>query len=251
VVFAALHARRSSRLRGRRATRAQAGAAEPEPVPITRVTVIAAEPFADEPSARDWLARCGARGDAGDDAIAGALTHVNRAVAAYRVSAADPLTRDVTRAHAVRVRLGYGSGPKLVDGAWEDAITMPLESARPRVRRRMLAPEQELAGILTGRRAPVRPSEELLLRARLDLDSGRYAESAMQARVAVEALGAELAREGDAGAGAAVTGRLETATRLSQAALASGLTGEQRDELEELVGELERAVRRRRYAGTE
>jgi hypothetical protein len=149
------------------------------------------------------------------------------------------------------VRLGYGSGPKLVDGAWEDAITMPLESARPRVRRRMLAPEQELAGILTGRRAPVRPSEELLLRARLDLDSGRYAESAMQARVAVEALGAELAREGDAGAGAAVTGRLETATRLSQAALASGLTGEQRDELEELVGELERAVRRRRYAGTE
>ena len=126
---------------------------------------------------------------------------------------------------------------------------MPPEHGRPRVRRRMLAPEQELAGILTGRRSGIQPSEELLLRARLDLDGGRYVEAAMQVRVAVEALRAELSREG--AADAAVASRVETATRLSQAAMSGELTPEQVDELEALVTELERVVRRRRYAETD
>jgi hypothetical protein len=249
VVFAALHSERASRLRGRRPSRLPAGAVEPEPVPITRVTVIAAEPFGDEASARDWLALCGGRGDESDDEIAAALAHVNRAVAAYRASAADPHAHDVARHQTVRVRLGYGSGTKLVDGAWEDAVAMPREQDRPRVRRRMLAPEQELAGILTGRRREVAPSEELLLRARLDLDGGRMVEAAMQLRIALEALHAELTREGESGA--EVASRVETARLLSESALAGDLSPDQAGELEELVRELERVVRRRRYAGTE
>jgi hypothetical protein len=249
VVFAALHAERSSRSRGRRPSRLPAGDVQPEAVPITRVTVIAAEPFEDDDSARDWLARCRGRGEAGGEEIADALGHVNRAVAAYRVSAADPHAHDVSRDQAVRVRVGYGSGPKLVDGAWDDCIVMPSEHGRPRVRRRMLAPEQELAGILTGRRASVQPSEELLLRARLDLDGGRHVEACMQVRVAVEALRAELSREG--ADDSAVASRVEIATRVSEAAMSDHLTTEHVEELEALVAELERVVRRRRYAGTD
>ena len=45
--------------------------------------------------------------------------------------------------------------------------------------------------------------------------------------------------------------RVEAATRLSRAAMSGELTDEQRDELEELVTELERVVRRRRYAETD
>jgi hypothetical protein len=249
VVFAALDAERSSRLRGRRPSRAPAGAVEPEPVRITRVTVISAEPFGDAEQARAWLERCGGRGEEGGDEIHDALAYVNRAVTAYRVSAADPHARDVTRDQAVRVRLGFGSGPTLVDGAWDDALVMPSMHGRRRVRRKMLAPEQELAGILTGRKGPVQPSEELLLRARHDLDAERNVEAALQTRVAAEALAAELAREGaeDAGLGK----RVDTAERLSQAALGGPLGDEQVAELDTLVSELERAVRRRRYAGTE
>jgi hypothetical protein len=247
VAFAALHAQRSSR-RGRRPSRLPAGAVEPEPVSITRVTVIAAEPFEDEAAASDWLARCRGRGDTGPDEITEALTHVNRAIAAYRAAAADPHAHDVSSDQAVRVRIGYGRGPELVEGAWDDAIVMPPER-RPRVRRRMLAPEQELAGILTGRRSPVHPSEELLLRARLDLDAGRHVEAALQTRVAVEAMRAELSREGAADDG--IETRVQTAARLAEAATSGALAAAQVDELGSLVKELERAARRRRYAGTE
>jgi hypothetical protein len=248
VVFAALASERS-RARGRRPSRLPPGSVQPDPVPITRVTVIPAEPFGDESSAREWLDGCRGKGVAGGDEIADALGHVNRAIAAYRVSAADPHAHDVSRHQAVRVRLGYGSGPKLVDGAWEDAFVMPPEHGRPRVRRRMLAPEQELAGILTGRRAGVQPSEELLLRARLDLDGGRHVEACMQVRVAVEALRAELSREG--ADDSAVASRVDIATRVSEAAMSGHLTAEHLEELEALVTELERVVRRRRYAGTD
>jgi hypothetical protein len=217
-------------------------------VPITRVTVIAAVPFDDERAARDWLARCSGRGDEGADEITEALDHVNRAVAAYRVAAADAHAHDVSAERAVRIRIGYGSGPDLVDGAWEDAMLMPAER-RPRVRRRMLAPEQELAGIMTGRRPAGRPSEELLLRARQDLDAGRMREAAMQVKVAADALRAELAREESTDSG--LTSRVEIAGRLAQAAMAGDLDDAAQADLEKLVTELERAVRRRRYAATD
>jgi hypothetical protein len=245
VVFAALHTERSSRLRGRRPAKIPPGAVQPEPVPITRVTVIAAQPFDDEASGRDWLQRCGGRGEHGGDEIANALAHVNHAVAAYRVCAADPHAHDVSRDQAVRVRLGYGTGAGLVDGGWDEAIVVPGEHSRPRVRRRMLAPEQELAGILTGRRARVQPSEELLLRARLDLDAGRHVEAALETRAAAEALGAELEREGT---GKSTATHTATATRLSKAAMSDGLSNSQLAELTKVLTELERYVRRRRYA---
>ena len=91
--------------------------------------------------------------------------------------------------------------------------------------------------MLSGRRPGGQPSEELLLRARLDLDHCRVVEAALIVRAVVEALAAE----GHAAEGPA-------AERLAQAALAGELSEEQLQELADLVLTLERMVRRRRYA---
>jgi hypothetical protein len=244
VVVAAMHAERSSRMRGRRPKRLPAGAAEPAPIAITRVTVIAADPFSEPEDARSWLDGCRAREGTGAEEIADALVLINRAVAAYRVAAADPHAREVTHVHAVQVRLGYGSGPELVDGLWQDAYLVPAGHGRPRVRRRMLAPEEEIAGILSGRRPSPRASEELLLRARLDLEQGRLVEAALQVRAAAEAMRAEL-DEADRGS---LARPLDAATRLAAAGLEGRLDERLAGELGDLVAGLERAARKRRYA---
>jgi hypothetical protein len=54
-----------------------------------------------------------------------------------------------------------------------------------------MRPQERLAALLSGRDA-VLASEELTLRARLDLDRGRQREAALQLRVALEAALAEL-----------------------------------------------------------
>lgn len=237
VAFRSLHAQRRSRLRGRRPASAEPGATAPEPVRVTRAVVIAAEPFPDAGAAADWLRDCGGR-DAAADEVEQALELVNHAVSAHRVAAQDPHVRDLVAADVQRVRLGYGTGDDVVEGSWREAVVMPPERAKRRTRRRMLSPQEEMAGMLSGRRPPAHPSEELLLRARLDLDHGRLVEAALVTRAATEALAAEGHGGGDAAA----------ASRLAQAALTGGLSPDQADELSELVASLERIVRRRRYA---
>ena len=65
----------------------------------------------------------------------------------------------------------------------------------------MEAPEERFAALLGGRESPL-AAEELVLRARADLDAGRPREAALQARVALEALLAELGRPPSTGLGA-------------------------------------------------
>ena len=55
----------------------------------------------------------------------------------------------------------------------------------------MEAPEERFAALVGGHGSPL-AAEELVLRARADLDAGRTREAALQARVALEALLAEL-----------------------------------------------------------
>jgi hypothetical protein len=238
VVFRALHAARRSRVRGRRPTRAQPGATPPEPVAITRVTVIAAAPFPDADAASAWLGRCGDDRDAASREVEEALESVNHAVAAHRVAAQDPYVRELVPADPQRVRLGFGTGDEVVEGVWQDALVIPPERARRRARRRMLSPQQEMAGMLSGRRPGAAPSEELLVRARLDLDQGRLVEAALITHAATQALAAE-----------GEPGGQDKAAELARAALAGGgLSQEQAGELGELITALERAARRRRYA---
>jgi hypothetical protein len=219
---------------------------EPEPVTVTRVTVVRGVPLEHEEVASDWLAGCG-EADIAAAEVTEALRLLNRAMHAHRVSSADPYAVDVSRARARRVRLGYGAGEELVEGRWRAAYTVPPQVARAG-RRRMLAPEEQTARILGGRRE-VHPSEDLLLRARLDLEQERPRAAALQAQAAHAALEAEL--RGDASqqeSHAAVRGRDEALTGLASVALERELGQEELECLGEILLEMERVVRRRRHA---
>ena len=185
VVIGGFEAPRRSRLpRGRRAKAVKE--AGPAPVDVTRATVIDAEPMYDRDAAEAWLE--GAAGDRSEQVVADALGVLNRAVAAHRVAAADPLQADADPARALVARVGYGLGEQVAEGDWESARELP----RPRERRsRALVPQQRLAALLSGRDVAL-ACEELALRARGDLDAGRQREAAMQLHLALEAAVAEL-----------------------------------------------------------
>jgi hypothetical protein len=228
----------------RRPSRAEQGE-EAEPVSVTRVTVVRGQPLEDIEAARDWLARCEKTAVA-DAEVAEALAILNRAIHAHRLAAADPYAGDVSLARARRIRLGYGAGHDVVDGRWRDAYSVPPQ-VTSLSRRRMLAPEEPLAQILGGRR-PTYPSEELLLRARLDLDQGRSREAALQARAAHAALEAELESETSLGqASKAMKEEGGPLGNLASAAVAGALGEDEVARLEEIVVAMERIARRRRH----
>ena len=98
----------------------------------------------------------------------------------------------------------------------------------------MEAPEERFAALLSGREE-VLPAEELVLRARADLNAGRLAEAALQARVAIEAL---LAAQMAAGLGRrGVAAHREAIGEAANAALrGGGSPGDSAAALEEAVG---------------
>lgn len=176
-------------MRGRRPKPADREAARA--LPITRATVVAATPFADEAEAASWLKEL--NGDEGqrNAELDTGLEMLNRALHAHRAGAADPLVFEVGPDQASQIRIGYGSGDQLAEGEWREAIVLPRLAGRRR-RVEALRPLQRLAAILGGREE-LGPWETLVLRARLDLDHGRPREAALQLRVGLEALLAELA----------------------------------------------------------
>jgi hypothetical protein len=184
VVIGGLEAPRRAGRRGRRAARA---VAEPalDTVEVTRATVIDAAPLAGSEAAEAWLED--AAGPACETVLEGALVTLNRAVAGYRVAAADPYVADADGARAIATRVGYGSGEEVADGRWEEARDLG-PPPRPR---RATSPDERLAALLGGRDVAL-ACEELALRARADLDHGRGREAAMQAHLALEAAVAEL-----------------------------------------------------------
>lgn len=188
LVLSTLGAPERRRLRGRRGELVEEGA--PEPVPTTRATVVKAEAFESNEDATGWLDALRRDSDRADAELAWGFGVLNRALHAYRVARADPHVRDVTTDQTLVVRLGYGAGEQIVDGRYGDAWELPRAGVRT-VKRSMEAPEERFAAILGGRE-PVLACEELVLRARMDLDGGRSREAALQARVALEALLAEL-----------------------------------------------------------
>jgi hypothetical protein len=228
----------------RRPTQAERGD-EAEPVAVTRVTVIRGEPFEGPESAREWLAACGDAETAYAE-VEEALQLLNRAIHAHRVAAADPYVSDIRLHGARRVRLGYGGGDELVEGRWRDALVVPPPVTRTS-RRRMLAPEEQLARILSGSR-PSYPSEDLLLRARLDFDQGRTRTAALQANLALATLENELGESGTEATRDAARAYGEPLARLAAAALERELAEDEIPKLREALLELERLVRRRRHA---
>jgi hypothetical protein len=145
------------------------------------------------------------------------------------------------------VRIGYGAGDQVADGRFAAAHELPRGVAgqlrgRAARRREALAPQERLAAILGGRDVLL-VGEELLLRARMDLDAARPREAALQARVALEALIAELGGEGRDVAD--LRDRRAAIGEAANAALEGDPTDEQATAVTDAVDAMERALRRR------
>lgn len=186
VVIAAQGAEQKRFMRRRRPSSA---APEPGPAPVltSKVTLIAAEPLAGEDAGKAWLSE--ASGDP-DDRLEAALVQINSVIRVHRAAAADPYAREVSREQALVSRLGFGGGDQVADGRWTAAVEVPFEERRSK-RSAALHPQGRLAAVLGGRDR-VLACEELILRARLDVDSHHLREAALQLRVAIEAALTEL-----------------------------------------------------------
>jgi hypothetical protein len=190
LVLTTLGASERRRLRDRKGkTIEDAG---PEPVPTNRATVVAVEPFPGEEAAAQWLSTVRGDDDRAEAELDSALAVLARAVRAYRVARVDPSVRDLSLGQALVTRIGYGDGQAIVDGNYSEAWELPR--GRRRAKRSMEAPEERFAALIGGREA-ILPCEELVLRARADLQAARPREGVLQARIALESLLAELGAE--------------------------------------------------------
>ena len=237
LVLTTLGAPERRRLSGRR-TRS-VSEAEPEPVPTTRATIVRSTAFPSPADAAEWLS-----GADLDEEVDTAVRTLNRALHAHRVASADPYVTEVSSTRALVARVGYGSGDDLVDGQFGDAREVPV-SGRRRPRRSMEAPEERFAALLGGRET-VLPAEELVLRARSDLNAGRLAEAALQARVAIESLLATGVAADSGPAGASLASHRQTVAAAANAALRGDIPGTGKAEVEEAVAAMELALKRRR-----
>jgi hypothetical protein len=155
-----------------------------------RATLVDAEPLASEEHGAMWLDRLKRDTELLHAEAEAATLELNAILRAHRSAALDPYVREVSPEVATVVRVGYGLGTDVAYGRFEAALELPQERKRER-RDDVLRPQERLAALL-GRGQEVSPAGELVLRAQLDLDSGRPREAALQARIALEALLAEL-----------------------------------------------------------
>lgn len=101
-----------------------------------------------------------------------ALETLNRAVVAYRACAADPYVADISPLDARATRIGYGIAELVAAGKWEKAIAVPPPPTVRLSRDQKLMPTQAMGLVLTGH-GRVLESEELVLRAAMDLEQRR------------------------------------------------------------------------------
>lgn len=188
LVLSTLESPERRRLGGRRARAIED--AEPTPVPTSRATVVRPEPFDSRAGASAWLAALRDDREAARAERDAAVRVLNLALRAQRAARADPYVAEVSAERSLVARIGFGRGDAVADGRFGEALELPRAAAR-RVTRSMEAPEERFAALL-GARKQALVAEELVLRARVDLNARRPREAALQARVALEALMAEL-----------------------------------------------------------
>jgi hypothetical protein len=207
-----------------------------ESVPTARVSIVRAEPFESDEAAEAWLNELrGEKGELEAEAARGAAT-LNRFLRAHRVAAADPWGRDVSPEHALVVRVGYGDGDQVAEGRYASAYELPRKLRGSR-KRDDLAPAERLAALIGGRETQL-ACEELVLRARADLDAGRPREAALQARIALEAVLAELDEPLEIDRSAV--------GEAANAALKADPTAELQKAVRESIESMETALRKRR-----
>jgi hypothetical protein len=243
---------------GRRSRRSRRREVEPEPsppaVPVTRVTLVAAEPFGEQAEAQRWLQHADVEAEAEE-----ALAVLGRVLHALRVASADPSIGAPSRAQALVVRAGLGEGEQVAEGRWAHAVELP--GGGPPAHRRAGRgggaggrAGDRLAALLGGRDAAL-ACEELALRARADVDADRHREAALQLRAALEAALAELQSWSDRGdlaeRLAELAAQRETVDDAAAAALAGGLDDAQVGAVGHALGRLEAALRARTAAGSD
>ncbi len=209
--------------------------AKVEPVPTSRASIVRAQPFDSQGEADAWLETTASNSG---DAVAAVARELNFVLRSHRAAAGDPYARDIRADHALVVRLGYGEGEQVADGRFGRAVELPREPPK-RKRGEALAPQERLAAVLGGRDSLLM-GEELLLRARLDLDAGRPREAALQARIALEALLGEL----DEKFAAPLRPLRERVARAANAALDGDLSAEDAAAVEDAVSQMSVAARR-------
>ena len=194
---------------------------------------------------RRWLR------SAGEAEAQAAVATLNRVLHMQRAATADPHVREVRREQAVVARAGFGEGDQVADGRWVKALELPLVTRRTR-RDAALRPQERLGALLGGRDA-VLACEELVLRARQDVDAGRRREAALQLDVALAAALAELEPWSARGDLAERLAELRDLHGSVQAAAAAALQGGVEDEDDAAVRHglqrLEAALRARTALG--
>ncbi len=241
LVLSTLAAPERRRLRGRKGKVVEQ--ASPEAVPTSRATVVHTDPFSTPDHAEVWLSAVRDDEDRRDGELDRALATLNGALHAYRVSRADPYVRDVALDQTLVARIGFGSGDDAVAGMFKQAWELPRGGV-VRAKRSMEAPEERFAALLSGRES-VLACEELVLRARMDLGAGRAREAALQARVALEALLAEMPRLAPDRRGELEADR-KAIGDAANAALRGDISDELAEALDASVGRMEAALRTRR-----
>jgi hypothetical protein len=152
-------------------------------VPVTIATVTGETvSSADEGAA--WLAATLRDRERATGVVRSATAVVNRALAALRAAAGDPLVQEIGASRALAIRLGHGTGDELVEGRWTEAKQLP---GRRWGRLDGVDPQSRIAAVLAGR-DQVHPAETLMLRARLDAEQGRPEEARYGLRAARAAL---------------------------------------------------------------
>ena len=204
-------------------------------MPTVRATLVDAEPLQSEDHGAQWLDRLRRDPERLYGEAEAAARELNAVVRAHRAAAMDPYTREVSPDVATVVRVGYGAGEEVAYGRFTAALELPEE--RKKVSRRdTLKPQERLAALLGGQRT-LSPAADLVLRAQLDLDAERPREAALQARIALEALLADLPGEDRA------RGELEAARPAVADAANAALEGDPPGELSEAVAAAVRLMR--------
>jgi hypothetical protein len=202
VVLGTLGARRRAPTRGQRLSEATRGGSrkreaepEPEPVATTRATLVDPVSLSAERQAKAWLAELD-----GEREIRAALAVLNRVLHFHRIAAADPHVHEVAAEQALVIRAGWGEGEQVADGVWTYASELrwrgPSGVRKKRIgdRAAALRPLERLAVLLAARGVALL-CEDLVLRARVDLDHGRTAHAAIELQGAYAAALAELPAE--------------------------------------------------------
>jgi hypothetical protein len=239
--------------RRRRRAREVSADDKPTTLPLTRATLVRAfEPFEVADDALAWLEAAVAEEEAIDALTVETISVLNQALHAHAVASSDPQPQALTPRLAVAARIGYGSGAEVANGQFSDAREIDMRTAsgsRRQQHAEEMRPQERVAAALGGRES-FDACETLILRARVDLDAGRTREAALQLRVGLEAVLAELRGALDDPGHNEDTSTIESrrheAGDLANAALAGNLDPAQRKSVQELTAICERIIRRRR-----